>query len=54
MPRVSYRSAPLPDELFEKWTDLAVKYGYGQRGRIAFLRVLLEIAEAHPSLFRKR
>ncbi len=51
---MSYRSAPVPADLFELWTQLAATLGYGQRGRIAFLRVLLEIAEAHPSLCRKR
>lgn len=49
-----YRSAPVPADMFKEWTDLAVLYGYGQRGRISFLRVMLEIAKAHPSLFRKR
>lgn len=51
---MSYRSAPVPKELFELWTQLAATYGYGERGRIKFLRVMLEIAEAHPTLFRKR
>lgn len=51
---MAYRSAPVPADLFERWTNLAISLGYGQRGRIKLLETLLDIVEALPILFRKR
>lgn len=51
---MTYRSAPVPTDTFNLWTRLAEQQGYGKRGRIQFLDVLLEIAESLPSLTRKR
>lgn len=52
---MKYARPPFPHSLFAKFTALATALGWGKRGdRWKMLELLLDYADLHPSLFRKR
>jgi len=54
VPRSDDISITVKKPLANGWREVAIELGYGPHGRQKFLAVCLEIAAAHPSLFRKR
>lgn len=54
MPKANITSISVPRERAKAWQQAAIDLGYGENGRQKLLDVMLEVAEAHPSLFRKR
>lgn len=52
---MKYARPPFPIPLFGRFCRLARKLGYSVRGqRWKLLEFLLDYADAHPDLFRKR
>lgn len=52
---MKYIRPATPPALFKRWTDIAQRFGWGKRGaRLRLLSVLLDYAEEHPALFRRR
>ena len=54
MPRAGQKGVTMDTSLAAEWKQTATSLGYGEKGMQKFLRVVLEVAKAHPSLFRKR
>lgn len=48
------KSVSVPPDLAGHWSDAAEDLGYGRHGRIKLLRIMLQVAEEMPTLFRKR
>lgn len=47
-------SISIDHDLAIEWQKIAEDLGYGERGRLKFLRVMLVIAKETPSLFNRR
>ena len=54
VPRHDEISLTAKRDLAERWKAIAVKIGFGERGRFKLLTVLLDFVEENTSLFRKR
>jgi len=48
------RRPELPAEVIDRIDRHADALGYGQKGRVKFLHVVLDVIESMPTLFRKR
>ena len=53
-PHAEKRRPELPAEIVDGLDQRADDLGYGQKGRIKFLRVILDVIDSMPALFRKR
>jgi hypothetical protein len=53
-PNAEKRRPELPADVCDRLDAKADSLGYGQKGRVKLLRVVLDVIDSMPALFRKR